>query len=309
MTRIYSGARLLRTLFLALCFLVIGTHSSWAIPPMTVWSPQLKADPIIWKMRSQVRAQGLISQHLSDARQMFYLINESYAANLEGYVAQNLVEKMRKDFDNPRLVVLACYATKQATTYGSRAFVGGGAPEAKALLGQYDGLKAFLTVEMLRQLKDPALIVMAVDVLSEDWYGHGGHSLKEWQLLVNRQDYAVKRAPDWALGHYYNGDLLMSYSNEVRGGDTLNAQDEKSAFDRVLQRAKSQLELAMRLDPGLKPNCYNKLAYVVANLGDPVRGLALFKEGQRLSRFPGGPSSQKAAIASFEKRIQRMKAT
>lgn len=302
MTHISAGTRL----FLTLCFLVMGTRNSGAIPAMTVWSPQLQADPMIWKMRSQVQAQGLISQHLNDSRQMLYLINESYAANLEGYIAQNLVQRLRKDFENPRLIILACYATKQAATYGSRAFAGGGTPEAKALVGQYGALKAFLSVEMLRQLKDPALIVMAVNVLCEDWYGEG-KSLKDWQLLVKRQDYVAQRAPRWALGHYYNGDLLMSYGDEVRRSNLFTPQAERSAFERVEGRAKSHFELAMRLDPSLKPSCYTKLAYIYADLRDPIRGLALFKQGQKLSRFPGNTTWQKQEVASFERRIKKLK--
>lgn len=301
-----TRARLLRILFL-MVFLVVGAGRSWAIPLMTVWSPALRADPVIWKMRSKVQAQGLISMHFNDSRQMFYLINESYAANLEGFVAQNLIDRLEKDFENPRLIVLACYAAKKAADYGSRAFAGGGTPEARALVGRYSALTAFLDVGVLRQLKDPALTIMAIEVMSAEWYGHGGHNLKEWQSLVKQQEQAVSRAPRWAPVYYYNAELLRSYSSQIWRDDLLNPQREDlpPASERVLRRAKRNYEFAMRLDPGLKADCYTRLAYVYKNLGDPVEGLALLKEGQKLSRFPGGSTWQKQEVASFERQIKK----
>ena len=296
---------------LLLLFFCLGIHKTvgFAVPVATTWSPSLGADPMIWKMRSKAEAKGLILQHLNSPRQMYYLINEAYVQNLEGTVAQDLANRLEANGEDPKFIVLASYAALQAAGSASRGFWGDGTPETMGINAQFGGIKAFLTLELFRELKDPALIIMAASVLADDWYPRN-IPIKHWQILIDRLEWTLRRTPRWGDVHYQMGEVLSSYASEVWRDKTFNPEmkDRIPAMDRVNRRAKKHLLTAIRLDPGLKANGYHLLSYIYKDLDEPRKGLELFKQAQKLTRNPTSEWWQKREIADFEKAIQEVEA-
>ena len=293
-----------RTAFVAALSVLAGAAIVYAtiaraMPPSSPYDPVSGEDAAIWQSSSQAQVEEMIERHVADPKAIYRIINESFGKRQEGYVATNLLNRLKKDPENPQLTIVAAYAVVQAVGDGSRALWGQGSPGARALMPDRSFTLGLVTPDIWEKLDDPALMVMAAAVRSEKLNESVGddmkpHRAEERLPIIELCRRATEIDPSWADTHFWHGRMLLQYWFALESPDP----SERDS----LVTAKAELLKAAELDAGLKSDAYWQLSFVLENLKESKEALSYFNQAIKLRRSGYGISPE--LIERTRKRLQ-----